>query len=142
MGWLVALAIASAAQTAPVNVSCAAAPDLTLVEKARSAAIAGHDAAFLDRLYFDDFQGITNVGADVGKPALLALFARLDGSTDFTLEALESVPVGSDAAISRGRLVARRGGAVVGQSRFLHVYRRFGCEWRIVSGISTPIPHG
>jgi hypothetical protein len=138
LGWV---SLALALQT-PVNASCGKAPDLVAVEKARSAAIAARDAALLDRLYAPEFRGVTTAGIEVDKPTLLGVFARSDGSTDFAIDALESLPLGNEVAVSKGRLTASRGGKVIGQSRFLHVWRRFGCDWRAVTGMSTPVPAG
>jgi hypothetical protein len=129
-------------QGTAANVSCTAMPDMLALERARSVAIAAHDAGWLERLYSDDFTGLTSAGADVGKPQLLALFARVDSSTDFAPEAVEGVPLGADAAVSRGLLVGRRSGTVVSRARFLHVYRKFGCEWRMVTGVAVPVPAG
>jgi hypothetical protein len=134
------ITLALALQAAAPNVSCGKAPDLALVEQARSAAIAAHDAALLDRLYAPEFKGVTTIGIEVDKPTLLRVFGQSDGSTGFALDALESLPLGGGTAVSRGRLTASRDGKVTGRSRFLHVWRRFGCDWRIVAGAATPIP--
>jgi hypothetical protein len=132
--------LAWALQAAAPNVSCGKAPDLVLVEQARSAAIAAHDAALLDKLYAPEFKGVTTIGVEVDKASLLQVFGQSDGSIGFAIDALESLPLGSETAVSRGRLTASRDGKVIGQSRFLHVWRRFGCDWRIVTGAATPIP--
>ena len=79
-------------------------------------------------------------GMRIDKAGLLALFARNDGKTAFEIDLLEPFAAGDGLAGIRGRLTGRQGGAIIQQSRFVHLYRRFGCEWRVIYGASAPEP--
>jgi ketosteroid isomerase-like protein len=112
---------------------------LVALEHRRSEAIAAHDEAFLSGLYADDFRGVTALGIDVDKTTLLGVFARADGATRFTLDDLQARLFG-DTAVVTGRLTGRDGaGALVSQSRYMHVYVRRGGRWLLVAGEATEL---
>lgn len=128
---------------APAPGAIALTQEMAALELARSRAIANHDAGFLDRLYSDDFKGVAGNGAEVDKPALFALFDRVDAGVSFVSDRFSVTPVGPLGAAVRGRLTGRGpNGRIVSQAVFLHVYERIGCSWRMVTGQTTPIPEG
>lgn len=76
------------------------------LEHKRSAAIAAHDKTFLNGIYTDDFQGVTALGFQVDKAALMVVFSRDNPNTRFTLDEIEP-RVFADTAIVTGRLTGR-----------------------------------
>lgn len=113
---------------------------LIALEYKRSAAIAAHDKAFLDSIYADDFRGVTALGFSVDKATLMEVFTRDNPNTRFTLDELEPRVYG-DTAVVMGRLTGRDAqGAILSQSRYMHVYVRKDGKWRIVAGQGTVIP--
>lgn len=113
---------------------------LIALERQRSAAIAAHDMAFLDKLYSDDFRGVTATGFQVDKATLMKVFGRDDPNTKFTLDQLETRIVG-DTALLWGRLTGRNAqGEILSQSRYIHVYVRRGGNWLLIAGQGTLIP--
>jgi hypothetical protein len=114
--------------------------ELMEFERARSSAIARHDTTALARIYADDFRGVTAVGYEVTKGALLQVFTRDDPTTVFTIDEIVITPLGraSDAAVLTARLTTlRRTGEVVASSRFTHVYERREGRWQIVAAQGT-----
>jgi ketosteroid isomerase-like protein len=113
--------------------------DLTAIEHQRSAAIAAHDTAYLDKLYADDFSGVTATGYSVDKLALLTVFSR-DNPAVFALDDIKVRPLG-DVAVVTGRLIGRdKNNRIVFQSRYMHVYARRDGSWQIVAGEGTALP--
>jgi hypothetical protein len=111
--------------------------DLVSLEQARSEAIAKKDVAFPDRLYADDFHGVTALGYEVDKATLMGIFGRDNPNTRFALDKLEARLLG-DVGIITGRLTGRDlAGAISSQSLYMHVYARRGSHWVIVAGQGT-----
>lgn len=111
------------------------------IERDRAEALRTGDAAAVDRLYADDFVGVSRTGQIVRKPELLRVI-RERGVNDltFTMRELE-VRLLNDLAFVLGRLVGKdASGKVIREGRVLHVYGRRGNRWRMVSAQATPIP--
>ncbi|HJS73107.1 MAG TPA: nuclear transport factor 2 family protein [Vicinamibacteria bacterium] len=110
------------------------------IEAERSRALQAADLPAIERLYADDFVGISATG-DVIRKRELVENIRHRGASDvtFTAEELEARQVG-EVALVLGRIVGRdAGGAVVREGRFLHVYREREGQWKLVAATATPI---
>lgn len=121
----------------------AAAEELIAIEKKRSEAIAKHDMDFLNKLYGDDFRGVTAIGFEVTKENLMAVFKRDDPTTKFELDQLQARVFGETAVVT-GRLTGKKTetGEIVHESKYMHVYVKRDGRWQLVAGegtmISTP----
>ena len=116
-----------------------AAREVLRIEQQRSAAIARKDVATLRRIYASDFRGVTATGAEVDRESLLAVFARDDGSTRFTIDSI-SVRLFPGIAVSTERLTTMdNAGAVLGRAWLMHVYHRRAGRWQMVAGQGTSI---
>lgn len=118
--------------------------ELIVLEKQRSEAIAKHDADFLNRIYADDFRGVTAIGYEVDKAKLLDVFKRDNPQVKFEIDQLQARVLGN-AAVVQGRLTGKEvaSGKTVHESKYMHVYMREGDQWRIVAGQGTvmqPLP--
>lgn len=139
MRTVLAAAFALAVLSAPA-LADAEGDALIALERQRSAAIAAHDEALLNKLYSDDFRGVTATGFQVDKATLMQVFRRDPPNLKFTLDQLETRIVG-DTALLWGRLTARNAeGEVLSQSRYIHVYVRRGGNWLLIAGQGTLIP--
>ncbi len=133
------LAFAAMMLVAPIA-AASESDDIVALERQRSEAIATHDIAFLGGLYGDDFRGVTALGYVVDKKALMEVFGRDNPNTKFSLDELQARVFG-ETAILTGRLTGRdQSGAVVNQSRYIHVYVRRGGHWVLIAGEGTDIP--
>lgn len=113
---------------------------LISLERQRSKAIASHDAALLNRIYAEDFRGLTAIGYEVDKQKLLDVFKQDDGRVQFELDELRARVVGRDVALVTGRLTGRTtAGEITGQSRYMHVYAFRDGRWQIVAGQGTVV---
>lgn len=114
--------------------------EVRALEAARLQAIRGANQAALEKLYGDDFVGVTASGYEVDKARVLQVLARTDPKVRFTAEELKVRGIG-DAALSSGRVVGRAGEAqVVSDFRYLHVWQRRDGRWQLVAGQSTNGP--
>ena len=112
------------------------------IEKDRAEALRLGDVDAVDRLYADDFVGVSRTGAVVRKAELLQTI-RKRGVNDvtFTMDELE-VRLLNDLAFVLGHHVGRdAGGTLVREGRVLHVYAKRDGRWRLVSAQATPIIH-
>jgi ketosteroid isomerase-like protein len=110
------------------------------IEEARSLALKTADVPAVDRLYADDFVGISASGEVIRKKELLEnVRARGPQELTFVAEDLE-VRLEGEIALVMGRIRGRDpGGRLVRDGRFLHVYARRDGEWQIVAAQATPI---
>jgi hypothetical protein len=115
--------------------------EMQAVESARNAAIRAGDRAALERLYAADFQGIAGNGTRVDRATLMAVFQRNAGG-DFVAEStiLNAREV-NGLVLAEGRLTLRSGDRqrLLGDSHYLHVFRRSGGRWEMVGGAAVPI---
>ncbi|HEX8250315.1 MAG TPA: DUF4440 domain-containing protein [Pyrinomonadaceae bacterium] len=115
------------------------AQELLVIEQKRSAAIVKHDMDFLNKLYADDFQGITATGYQVDKARLMEVFKLDDPNTKFTIDEMQA-RVFENTAVVTGRLTGKSAaGELISQSKFIHVYTRQNGQWRIIAGQGTPV---
>jgi catechol 2,3-dioxygenase-like lactoylglutathione lyase family enzyme len=135
---LVALVAALAGQAAmPRDID----NELRALEERRRAAIAARDAATLDAIYADDFQGIAGNGAVVDKRALLGVLGRASTEVIWATTEIVVTPAGADSALFAGRLTGTApGGRVVSDARFTHLFVRRNGRWVCVAGQTTPFP--
>jgi ketosteroid isomerase-like protein len=116
---------------------------LLAFEQVRSAAIARHDTATLRTMYADEFRGVAANGLEVDRERLLGVFLLDDPASVFTIDeiAVRSLDRAGTTAVWTARLTTNgRGGEIVAQSRFVHVYVRRDGRWQILVGQGTALP--
>ena len=115
--------------------------EMQRVESSRNAAIRTGDRPALERLYASDFQGIAGSGTRVDRATLLQVFQRNAGG-DFVAEStiLNAREV-NGLVLAEGRLRLWSGDRrrLLGDSHYLHVFRRNGDHWEMVGGAAVPI---
>jgi catechol 2,3-dioxygenase-like lactoylglutathione lyase family enzyme/ketosteroid isomerase-like protein len=114
--------------------------ELRAIEERRRAAIAARDAATLDAIYAEDFQGIAGNGAVIDKKTLLGVLARASADVTWATTEIAVTSVGPDTALFAGRLTGTAGGRVVSDARFTHLFARRGGRWVCIAGQTTPFP--
>lgn len=115
--------------------------EMQRLESARNAAIRTGDRAALERLYAADFQGIAGNGARVDRATLFQVFQRSAGG-DFVAEStILSAREAGGVILAEGRLRLWSGDRqrLLGDSHYLHVFRRSGDHWEMVGGAAVPI---
>lgn len=116
--------------------------EMQAVESGRNAAIRTGDRAALERLYAPDFHGIAAGGARVDRATLFAVFRRNAGGA-FTAESeILSARREGKVVIAEGRLrlFSTPGHRLLGDSFYLHIFRRHAGRWQLIAGAATPIP--
>lgn len=111
------------------------------LETARAEALRLGDVEAVDRIYADDFVGISRTGQVVRKPELLrAVRERGVNSVTFTMKELELRWINSLAFVL-GRLAGTDAeGKIVREGRILHIYAKRDGVWKVVSAQATPLP--
>lgn len=112
--------------------------ELKALEQARSEAIRTGDLEALDRIYTDDFSGVTTTGQVVDKPTLMQVFKGVDKRLTFTGEDVQVRVIG-DVGLVSGLVTGRAGDEVVTAFRYLHVYVKQDGRWQLSTGQSTPV---
>lgn len=112
--------------------------ELKALEQSRSEAIRTGDMETLDRLYADDFRGVTTTGQVVDKATLMPVFKGLDRRLTFTNGDMQVRVIGHLALVS-GLVTGRAGDEVVTEFRYLHVYEKREGRWQLTTGQSTPV---
>ena len=112
--------------------------ELLSIERQRSEAIARHDMEYLDKLYTDDFRGVTALGYEVNKKRLMDVFKLDNPRVKFELDELQA-RVFDKTAIVTGRLtgMATANNELVHESRYIHVYVKRGGRWQLIAGQGT-----
>ncbi len=110
------------------------------IEAERSRALKAADLPAIERLYAEDFVGISASGDVLHKKELVENVRRRGPQeVTFTAEELEARQVG-EVVLVLGRIVGKDGaGAIVRDGRFLHVYAKREDEWKLVAATATPI---
>lgn len=110
------------------------------IEAARAQAIRQGDAQALERIYADDFAGVTSGGRAVTKAVLLGVLKNVDPKIAFTTEDLK-VRIFGETALASGRITGKtQAGETVSAFSYLHVYVRRAGHWQLVAGQSTDLP--
>lgn len=115
--------------------------EMQQLESRRNAAIRAGDMDTLGQLYAADFHGIAGSGARVDRDALLAVFQRNAGG-DFHAESEVLTARELNGLVfveGRLRLLSGDGQRLLSQSLYLHVFRRSGEGWEMISGSATPV---
>jgi hypothetical protein len=115
--------------------------EMQQVESARNAAIRTGDRPALERLYAADFQGIAGSGARVDRATLFQVFQRNAGG-DFVAEStILSAREANGLVLAEGRLRIWSSDRqrLLGDGHYLHIFRRNGDHWEMVSGAAVPI---
>ena len=109
------------------------------LEKQRSEAIVSRNAGVLNNLYHDQFWGVTAKGVVVDKKALLEILKSNSPDVVFSMEELKASIYGY-AGVTSGKVIGKgKDGAVVSQSRFMHVYVKRNGQWKIIEGQATAL---
>jgi ketosteroid isomerase-like protein len=109
------------------------------IEAERSRALKEADLPAIERLYAEDFVGISASGEVIPKQELVENIRRR-GPQDrtFTAEELEARQVG-EVILVLGRILGRdASGAIVREGRILHVYAKREDQWKLVAATATP----
>lgn len=112
--------------------------ELKALEQSRNEAIRTGDMETLDRLYADDFRGVTTTGQVVDKATLMSVFKGVDRRLTFTGEDVRVRVIG-DVALVSGLVTGRAGDKVVTAFRYLHVYVQREGRWQLSTGQSTNV---
>jgi hypothetical protein len=117
------------------------AAEMQAVESARNAAIRAGDMAALERLYAGDFQGIASSGARVDRATLFGVFQRNAGGDFLAESTILSAREANGLVLAEGRLRLWSGDRqrLLGDSHYLHVFRRNGDHWEVIGGAAVPI---
>lgn len=109
-------------------------------ERDRSAAIARRDTAALANVYAPDFRGVVANGRRVDRDALFAIFSQDNANARFAIDELEVRDLGPAVTVTGRLRTLGAGGAVVAESRYLHLYLRRDARWWIVAAEGTAVP--
>lgn len=111
---------------------------LIQMELNRSKAIAAHDTITLNKMYADDFEGVTATGFPVTKAILLEVFKRDNPDVIFTNSDHEVKVINKKTAVLTGKLVGKtRDNTTVHESVYLHVLTKKNGRWQIIRGQGT-----
>ena len=110
------------------------------MELNRSKAIAAHDTILLDKMYSDDFKGVTAIGFPVTKSILMEVFKRDNPDVIFTNSDHQVRILDKKTALLTGKLVGKtKDNKVVHESLYIHVLTKRNGRWQIVAGQGTSI---
>ena len=114
--------------------------EMQRVEAARNAAIKSGDLPTLRGLYAPSFHGISGAGVRVDRETLLNVFKRNAGG-DFRAEStILSARRINGLVFAEGRLRLTNGnGTLIGDSHYLHIFRRGARGWEMIHGTAVPI---
>lgn len=112
------------------------------MELNRSKAIAAHDSATLDKMYAEEFNGVTALGFAVTKKDLMNVFRRDNPTVAFVNDQHKVKVLTPDVAILTGKLTGteKASGKIIAQSLFVHVLVKRDGRWQIVQGQGTMLP--
>ena len=134
----VAAIIFSACQQMPIQKTQ---QDLITMELNRSKAIAGHDSVALDKMYANEFKGVTATGFQVDKFTLMQVFKRDNPNTIFINDGHKANLIDKKTAILTGKLTAKdQSGKILAQSLYVHVLVWRDRRWQILHGQGTMLP--
>ena len=131
----VALCVAST----QVNAQSALQAEMQRLEESRNRSIRQGDFETLNRIYADDFSGINGAGRIVTRDELFSIFRRAGGNFGKVTSTVISARQDAGHAFVVGRLeIEPAAGGIPSRSMYLHVFRRSGDEWKMVTGSATP----
>jgi len=128
-----------------ILMSCNASKETTTkqlidMELNRSKAIAAHDTILLDKIYSEDFKGVTAIGFPVTKSILMEVFKRDNPEVIFTNTDHQVRILDKKTALLTGKLVGKtKDNKVVHESLYIHVLTKRNGTWQIVAGQGTSI---
>lgn len=109
--------------------------ELRALETARTEAIRAGDAATLEKIYDDDFHGVTSGGQTVDKTRILEVLKRAANGPIAEIRDQE-VRIFGETAVVTGLIHLNPANAF----RYTHIYARKDGRWRMIAGQSTNIP--
>ena len=102
-------------------------------------AIAQHNNVFLNNVFDDHYHGVTPAGVEVDKAKWLEMLKTNNPFVVFSINEVRATIFGS-TAVATGKLVGKsKAGSIIGQSRYLHVFIKYGDHWKIIEEQSTLI---
>jgi hypothetical protein len=111
---------------------------LIAMELDRSKAISSHDTVALDRMYTDDFKGVTAIGFPVTKSILMEVFKRDNPDVIFTNSDHQVRVLNKRTAILTGKLVGKtKENKIIHESVYIHVLIKKEGRWQIAAGQGT-----
>ncbi|HVS00688.1 MAG TPA: nuclear transport factor 2 family protein [Thermoanaerobaculia bacterium] len=117
--------------------------EIRALEAARTEAIHAGDMATLERLYADDFRGVTSAGQVVDKTRILEVLKSTDRSLTAEIDDLD-VRIFDRTALATGLIrltaVSEKGKALINSFRYTHIYVQREDRWQFIAGQSTNIP--
>ena len=117
--------------------------EMQRVEATRNAAIKSGDLATLRRLYAPSFHGISGAGVRVDRETLLNVFKRNAGGDVRAESTILSARRVNGLVFAEGRLkLTNANGALIGDSHYLHIFRRGARGWEMIHGAAVPITGG
>lgn len=100
-------------------------------------AVIRKDTVVITKIYDDSFQGVLASGHAVNKAGVLEFHLSGSPHIQIGIDDVKAIVFG-DIGITTGKLINRsKSGTVIGQSRFMHVYRKTGEGWRIIRSQGT-----
>jgi uncharacterized protein (TIGR02246 family) len=117
--------------------------ELRALETARTEAIRAGDAATLERIYADDFRGVTSGGQAVDKADILEVLKKAAGGLPAEIADLKVRIYGETAVVTaliRQSALSQEGRVPVSSFRYTHIYARRDGRWQIIAGQSTNVP--
>ncbi len=110
---------------------------LARMEDKRIQAVVGHDSLTLATLYDDSYRGVLTTGRSVKKSGVIGYQLSNNPYIKISIEGVEAT-IHEDMGVVTGRQVNRsKSGTILGQSKFVRVYKKFGTAWRIVYSQAT-----
>jgi len=116
---------------------------LAKMEDKRIAAVISRDSVTLLSLYDESYRGVLTNGRHVTKSGVLRFQLTNNPNIKITIEEVEATIHGGGVGVVTGKQVNRsKSGNLLGQSRFVRVYEKFGNDWRIVYSQGTLFTDG
>lgn len=112
---------------------------LVTIENQLLEATAAHNDDFLASLYDDQFHGVLASGHTVDKTTMLE---HLETSSPYVILSMEElkVTVFGTIALTTGKSISKsKSGAIIGQSRFTHIYQKKNNKWKMIESQNTVI---
>jgi len=110
---------------------------LVRIENEGLEAIIRKDTSMISKMYDEAYQGVLASGHAVNKAGVIEFHLSGSPHIKIGIDDVKAIVFG-DIGITTGKLINRsKSGTVIGQSRFMHVYRKNGESWRIIRGQGT-----
>jgi uncharacterized protein (TIGR02246 family) len=125
-----------------VDLAPALLQEMKILEETRNDAIRRKDMTTIQRLYAQDFSGVTSGGQKVTRADLIDVFQHQREGFVGASDEIAIRSLAPDAVIVTGRLTITRANDPQSPevtSRFTHIFQRRDGRWQMVAGQSTPV---